>query len=144
VVRGQDGNLFVDFHLRHPALARVEISASPARILIDLEAGGDPYPSTPAVGTLTVVIEPITGTVAMPLTVEGYSRTFEANVVARIRQEGTLVAETFTTAADWSETWGSFFFEIDAPVTGLFELFIGEDPASGGPEQGVVIRLTTG
>jgi hypothetical protein len=142
VVRATDGSLFIDFHLAAPALAAIEVASNPGALVIALEPGGSPYPASPQISTRVVLITPTSGSVESPFLVEGYSRNFEANVVFRLRQGGEDLLETFTTAADWVETWGSFSTEIDSPVTGEIELFVGEDPPSGGPEEGVVIELT--
>jgi hypothetical protein len=108
---------------------------------VDLEPGGEPYEGGPSVAARVVVTSPVAGPVELPITVEGYARTFEATVVARVRQGGSQVLETAITATDWTETWGSFRMQVDPPVTGSFELFVGESPPSGGPEEGVVIPL---
>jgi hypothetical protein len=109
------------------------------RVVIDLK----PAEQAQAEEGLVVVLEPRPHSVhTYPLTVRGYARTFEANVIARVRVDGRLEVETFTTAASWAETWGQFEITIEDGPLGEIELFLGEDPARGGPEEGVYIDLT--
>ena len=89
-------------------------------------------PPPPVVVTTVVGVEP-----EFPLTVEGYSRTFEANVLARI--DGELVA--LTTAADWVETWGEFQLVIESGPDSPEELFVGSDSPRDGSPEGVFIPL---
>ena len=137
--------LVVDLHLRHSTSARVLLLGSPARVVVDLERphGGYVNVRVPpiAVSPRVVVIEPAGGVARYPLEIRGYARTFEANVVARIRQGGRLVAESVTTAADWTATWGEFAISIPDGPRGRIELFVGEDSARDGTEEGVRIPL---
>ncbi len=141
VVRDQTGSLFVDFHLDESAVARMITGTSPARIEIELESGGLAYGGRPAIETNVVLVRPQPGLVAYPLTISGYARTFEANVVARLRDGDVRVAEAFTTAADWLETWGAFEMEIATGPAGGLSLFVGEETPEAGFPSGVTIGL---
>ena len=71
----------------------------------------------------------------------GYSRNFEANTIARIVQGTSVLAEGFTTAADWSETWGEFDLTLEPSAGGPADLFVGEQSAQDGSDRGVVIPI---
>ncbi|MDP8959071.1 MAG: Gmad2 immunoglobulin-like domain-containing protein [Actinomycetota bacterium] len=141
VVRSLDGQLFVDLHLGSAALARAIALRSPARVVVDLRPGGSELPPAPPSSDLVVVLAPRGGRASFPMDVYGYARTFEANVIARVRQDGKLEHEEFTTAADWVNTWGQFTLTLQEGPEGPAELFVGEDSARDGSEQGVVIKL---
>lgn len=124
LVRPLDGNAFIDIHLGEPALVRVLMLDEPARIVIDLRPGGDALPPPAAIDEdFIVVLSPRVANgeragVSYPFTIRGYGRAFEANVIYRIRVNGEVVAEDFTTAASWAETWGEFELEVDEDVIG--------------------------
>ena len=141
VPRSEDATLFVDLHLSNPALAAVTTKSSPAQVIISLEPGGPDYPATAAVAENVVVVTPVEGPVTSPVTVNGYSRNFEANTIGRIRQGSTVLAEGFTTAADWSETWGEFALTLEPSGGGPADLFVGEQSAQDGSDRGVVIPI---
>lgn len=144
VVRGLDGQLFVDLHLADAAEARLTALGSPGRLVVDLRRGGDPYPAAPAVAALTVVVEPVSGLVSYPFKISGYGRTFEANVIARVRADGIAQAQVVTLAADWTETWGEFSLEVPSGPVGRVELFVGQDSPRDGSEEGVYLALDAG
>lgn len=137
VVRALDGSLFVDFVTSGPASARAELLTDPARVVIELVPSPDGEPRPPAQGGNVVVTSPIPTPASYPILIEGYSRHFEANVLARI--DGELVG--VTTAADWLETWGAFELVVDSGPDGPAELFVGEDSARDGSPIGVTIPL---
>ena len=141
VPRSADGTLFVDLHLSAPALATVTTTSSPAQVVISLEPGGSAYAGGPAVADNVVVVSPVEGPVTSPVTVTGYSRNFEANTIARIVQGSSVLAEGFTTAADWSETWGEFDLTLEPSADGPADLFVGEQSAQDGSDRGVVIPI---
>ena len=141
VPRSEDRTLFVDLHLSAPALASVTTNSSPAQIVISLEPGGLDYPGSPAVAVNVVVITPVEGPVELPVVVNGYSRNFEANTIGRIVQGANVLAEGFTTAADWSETWGEFTLTLDPGGSGPADLFVGEQSAQDGSDRGVMIPI---
>jgi hypothetical protein len=142
---GSDGRLYIDVHLAQPVLARVLVLDAPARIVLDVQPNGAPLPAAPAVAGNVVVLWPRPeappATASYPLTVTGYARTFEANVLGIIRSNGQIALEDFTTAASWAETWGEFELTIEDGPRGEIELFVGERSARDGTEQGARIRL---
>jgi hypothetical protein len=142
VVRREDRGLNVDIHLARPALARVLLLSNPARVVVDLSPGGAEYPRTALRDTRVVVLEAPSDTSSYPIEVVGYARTFEANVIARLRQGGQIRAEEFTTATDWVDAWGMFRLTIARGPTGRVELFVGELSARDGTEEGLRIDLT--
>ncbi|MGH8924842.1 MAG: Gmad2 immunoglobulin-like domain-containing protein [Acidimicrobiia bacterium] len=141
VARRADRSLFVDFHLATPAVARVNVAESPAQVLVELEPGGSDYDGLAAFAQNVVVISPTTGPVEVPTEISGYSRNFEANTIARITQEGATLDEDFTTAADWTETWGEYSLALNPAGSGAAELFVGEQSAQDGSDRGVVIDI---
>jgi Immunoglobulin-like domain of bacterial spore germination len=141
VPRCDDRTLFVDFHLSAPALATVTTSTSPAQVIISLEPGGPDYAASAAIGPNVVLVTPVEGPVEVPLLVNGYSRNFEANTIGRIIQGADVLAEGFTTAADWTETWGEFNLTLQPAGSGAADLFVGEQSAQDGSDRGVVIPI---
>jgi hypothetical protein len=141
VVRGLNRRLFVDIHLAALAEARILTLTAPARIVIDLRPGGAAI-GRPAEHQLVKVLAPAAGNASYPLRIEGYARTFEANVIGRLQQDGRTVAQSVTTAADWTETWGEFVLTIDTGPRGDLDLFVGDFSPMDGSEQGVHLRLT--
>lgn len=132
---------YVDVHLGEEADAHVSVLADPARVVVDLRPGGGPIPGPATSDALVVVLEPRPGAAAYPLTVSGYARTFEANVVLRIEQEGEAVLETFTSATAWVDAWGHYTFEIEDGPSGAVELHVGEYSAEDGTWQGAAVPL---
>lgn len=126
VVRGQDGSLYVDAHLSSPALARAEIVQSPARVVIQLEAGGEDLPPPAATSDFVVLMTPRDRKGSYPLPVSGYARTFEANVVVRLVKAGSVEAEKTVTATDYLEAWGEFAVTFDQGPQGALDLVVGE------------------
>jgi hypothetical protein len=144
VVRAETGGMFIDLHLKDPAQARAEITNSPASLTIELQGGIEPFDAAAVYAGNTVLIDPKDGRQAaagVPLEVNGYSRVFEAtmHIVATI--DGEMVAETTTTAADWSETWGEFTASIQLP-SGEVSLFVGEESPEDGEPTGATIDVT--
>jgi hypothetical protein len=141
VVRDRAGPLFVDLLLSGAIEARASALESPARVIVDAKPRSGEPGGTPTIGENVVVTSPQAGEAGYPLQVAGYSRTFEANVVARIRGGGEEIV-LFTTATDYLETWGVFEMEFGEGPLGQVELFVGEDDAADGSERGVTIPLT--
>jgi hypothetical protein len=113
---------------------------------VDVQPGGGPFPGPAAAEDGVVVLEPRIQpheppTFAYPLVITGYARTFEANVIARLRTNSDVEAETFTTAAAWAEAWGEFVLEVVDGPAGAVELFVGELSARDGTEQGVRLDI---
>lgn len=139
VVRQSDRALFVDFHLSSPALAGIE--AASGNVVVTFEPGGADYDGVSSFADNVVVVAPAPGPVEVPISVQGYSRNFEANTVVQVTQDGAVVAEDFTTAADWVETWGEFEIAISPEGSGPAELFVGEFSAQDGSPRGVVLDI---
>src|SRR5690606_30879585 len=127
---------FVDVHLAAAAEAAVTTLDSPARIVIDLRPGGPALPAPATRSTRVVVLRPRPGDATYPLTVTGYARTFEANVVVRLEYEGQDVHDDFTTATAWIDAWGHFSFTIPSGPTGEVTLHVGEHSARDGAWEG--------
>jgi hypothetical protein len=143
VARALAGGMFIDLHLNGPAQARAEITNSPASLTIEMQGGIQSFDSSAVYAGNTVLTDPEDGGQAaagVPLEIKGYSRVFEAtmHIVAMI--DGEMVAETTTTAADWTETWGEFTASIQLP-RGEVSLFVGEQGDEGEPA-GVTIDVT--
>lgn len=136
--------LFVDVHLNREAVARVTLRSSPAAIVVELKPGGTSFPhrefSTRA--RYAVLLDPQQGQASYPLEVTGYARTFEATVVAQLKQDGRVVADTFTTAADGIEAWGEFRMRFAHGPRGRVRLHVPEDnPADGARERDLTVDL---
>ncbi len=133
--------VYVDLHLAEEAEAHVDVLEEPGRVVVDLRPGGPPIPPPAAVHERIVVLEPREGTQTYPLTISGYARTFEANVVARLEQGGADVEETFTTATTWADAWGHYSMTIEEGPTGPIVLHVGEYSARDGAWEGVSVEL---
>ncbi len=133
--------VYVDLHLADEAEAHVAVLDDPGRVIVDLRPGGPAIPPPAVFGRRVVVIEPRAGEQAYPLTVTGYARTFEANVVARIMRGGDEMDETFTTASAWADAWGHYAMNIEQGPSGAVELHVGEYSARDGAWEGVVVEI---
>jgi hypothetical protein len=140
-VLAEDRSLHVDLLLASAAEVNVSLLRDPARVVIDLRPGGAAVPPLPARGERVVVLAPRAGEAGYPLTVSGYARTFEANVVARLERGGAQVAETFTTATGWLEGWGWFSLTLDEGPAGPVQLHVGEHSARDGTWEGIAVEL---
>jgi len=146
VVRTRDGDLAVDLHLAAAAVVVVRSmgTRSPAQVFVDVkpDAEGIARTDPPAIGDNVVVLSPGAGPITYPITITGYARTFEGNVVARlIAEDGTVATEESTTAADWLDAWGEFALTLTDGPTGPVVLFVGEDSPEDGHEVGVRLDL---
>jgi hypothetical protein len=143
VVRSLDGGMFIDLHLIGPAQARVDVTNSPAHMSLELQPGTDPFLAAPAVVSDRVVVtSPTIGMeTGAAVDVEGYARTFEANVLLIATVDDTVVEQTNVTAADWVVTWGEFTAPLLLPE-GQVELFVGEESPEDGALVGVTLNLT--
>lgn len=141
VVRSEDGSLHVDVHMAAPARARVAVLSSPARVVLDLRPGGPTLPAPPTMAERVVLLTPRGGGFTYPLDISGYARTFEANVVVRLRQGGQVRVERLTTASDWVHTWGEFAVVLPDGPSGSLQLFVGEESPQDGTEEGAVLEL---
>lgn len=141
VVRSLSGEMFVDLHLAEPAAVRASISSSPARLEVELRPGFVPFSGESAIDDRVVLTSPTSGAEVGPFTqFLGYSRTFEANVLAIATQDGAVVAESTATAADYLETWGEFRLELGLPA-GAVSVFIGEASPEDGSLDGITVDL---
>jgi hypothetical protein len=140
-VLGADGRIRVDLHLGAAAEAHVMTLQDPARVVVDLRPGGSALPPPAGTTQRVVVLRPRPGTTSYPITITGYARTFESNVVARLEQNGVDVHETFTTATTWVDAWGHFEMTIPAGPSGSVTLHVGEYSAKDGTWEGVPVRL---
>jgi hypothetical protein len=136
--------VFVDIHLGEAAEAAVSVLEDPARVVIDLRPGGSAIPPAPRSADRVVVLTPRPGPATWPIEVSGYSRTFEANVVFRLEQDGEQIEETFTTATAWVDAWGCFSTTIEDGPSGAVRLHVGEHSAKDGTWEGVAIDLDIG
>ena len=147
VVRGLDGRKFVDVHLAAGVDARAMTGDDPSHVLIDFRRNGVPLAARPAVSRFTVVTGPVGGRASYPIAVNGYSRTFEANVVGFVSRndEAGETGETgetyFTSAADYIETWGEFRLAVEDGPAGEAVLNVGDYEAESGEWEGVMIDL---
>lgn len=142
VVQPFEGGRYVDLHFGAPAEGRVRVEESPARVVVDLRAAEGEAPVPSPAGGQTVVLSPLPGEASYPLTVTGYSRTFESNVVVRLEHEGEVVYESFTTANGWLEAWGEYKLVVPDGPTGWVTLHAGDYSAKDGSWSGVAIELT--
>ncbi|HYM82363.1 MAG TPA: Gmad2 immunoglobulin-like domain-containing protein [Candidatus Limnocylindria bacterium] len=143
VVRSRESAaLYVDLHLRSAAVARPTVYSAPALVSIELQRGGSTLPPWPSVGARVVVLAPPRdGRTTYPIEVEGYARTFEANVVAELRQDGKIRAKAVTTAADYVSAWGEYRLRFTDGPRGPVQLFVGEHSAKDGSAEGVTADL---
>jgi hypothetical protein len=133
--------VFLDIHLAEPAEAHVATLSQPARVVVDLRPGGPTVPDLPISENRVVVLEPRPGTASYPLTVRGYARTFEANVVVRLEHQGEETYEDFTTATAWADAWGHFELTIEDGPRGDVTLHVGEHSARDGVWEGAEVAL---
>jgi len=140
VVHSLDGPWFVDVHLAAPARARL-VARGGGAVAVELVRGGGPLPPPAALGPNAVLLAPRAGPAGGPLEVAGYARTFEANVNVRLLAGGALVADTFTTAADYLSTWGEFRAALPAPPAGRCSVFAGEPEMEGDGWRGAGVAI---
>lgn len=133
--------VYVDLHLADAAEAHVALLEDPARVAVDLRPGGGPVPEPAPRARHVVVLDPRPGSAEYPLTVTGYARTFEANVVGRLEREGETVADTFTTATAWVDAWGHYSLTLPGGPTGAVTLQVGDYSAKDGTWEGAAVEL---
>ena len=142
VVRGLDGRLFVDAHLSRSVEAAAE--AGPSRLTVVLR-GAAGYPSSrPSASPSTVVTSPAWyEAVSYPITVAGYARNFEANVIGfTTGPDGTAGPAYHTSSADYIQTWGEFHLLIEEGPAGPVTLNAGDYDAESDDFHGVHLPLT--
>ena len=142
VVRSLSDGMFIDLHLAAPAAVRAATSSSPARLTLDLRPGFVPFAGESSVDEHIVITSPVAGAeVDSDVQFLGYSRTFEANIIAIVTQGGEVVSQANTTAADYLETWGEFRLEVDLPP-GAVSVFLGEESPADGSLEGITFDLS--
>ncbi len=112
-LRTLEGHVAVDLHLAEPVLARARVGGPDSALVIELRRGGPPLEALPDSlrSPRVVLLEPRHWDPLTVFAVEGYARTFEANVLIRLRG-GMAPLDTFTTATDGMELWGEFRLEL--------------------------------
>jgi hypothetical protein len=142
VVASPDGRWhYLDLHLARPAEAFVTTLDDPARVVVDLRPGGPAIPDPAPRSNQVVVLEPRPGPASYPLTVTGYARTFEANVVVRLEQDGEAAHEEFTTSTGYVDAWGHYSFTIADGPRGRVTLHVGDYSARDGTWEGAAVDL---
>ena len=165
------GPLTMRFFFDSNRRANFRFLTDPARIVIDVKQAptGTGLDVAAKRGGTTVVL-PIQVDLhgpglTPPITVNGWSRPFEATGIAILRTvgvtpgagepaeatySGTDFAGTVTASSypymttDWTEAWGAFRFTIEDLAPGTYELFVGELSMEDGAEQGVYQVFTVG
>lgn len=124
VVRRPTGELFVDLHLKAPALVRVSVVSGPARVVVDAIPGGQPYPATALVTDELVVVDPSGNAAVYPFTVNGYSRSGTETLQVEIDVGG--VVETFDGEVGvGGDAWGAFTILIPDGPDGQATMIVG-------------------
>ena len=122
-------------------------AAFPTTLRVPLAASGSPAcplifsPVDPSDPSIIVDTPSDDATVTSPVRVEGLARTFEANVrITIFGQGGSVVADTFTTAAEGAPALSAFATDVSFTVTreqpGCLRVF--ETSARDGSPQNVV------
>ncbi len=147
VVRATNRSLFVDVFIPASFRYRVLELSDPLRLVIDVAAEGTAAFALPATDKSIVLNFPRAGaTLEGSVTVSGYSRHFEANNVIILQDsEGSEIARTFGTSADYVETWGYFSLELAIPNRpGAGSLHVGDFDAQDGSFKGVTVLVQIG
>lgn len=148
VVKTARGDMAVDLHVTPDAAVAIrayEITA-PSRIVIDVKPDSE---ATAVIGAGVaedvIVLTPPPGPAGSPLVVSGYTRGFEANVLARLHDdpEAAALAEESTVAVEWVEMWGEFAITFEDPPQRTLELFVGAKSALNSDLEGVWITIDT-
>ncbi|MEX2279074.1 MAG: hypothetical protein WEA76_03190 [Acidimicrobiia bacterium] len=125
VVRRTTNDLFIDLHLSAPASVRVSVASSPARVVVDLLAGGEPYSAPAIVTDDLVVVDPVGGNVIYPFTVNGYLRGGEDTMTVTVEAAGVLESRTGD-VGQRGDAWGAFTVLIPDGPKGLGSILIGD------------------
>ncbi len=168
VVGRADGGLDLQLHFADPVEARVFSVHDPARIMVDAirSYSEDAGQTLPYVGGQTAVlpVDPLGEGVALPVTIRGYGRPFEAQGEIELLTfggelgvgepvEATWIGipgevtdvRTGYMTTDWTSTWGSFevtLLDVSAGP-GQYQLFVGETlPDDEGTRRGVYVPIT--
>lgn len=124
VVRRPSGELFVDLHMRTPALVRVSVVSGPARIVVDAIPGGAPYPATALITEDLVVVDPAGSVAVYPFTVNGYSRLGTGSLQVEIDVDGAVEIFDGEVGAG-GDTWGAFTVLIPDGPDGQGTMIVG-------------------
>ncbi len=140
VVTAINGDRFIDFHLRAPALTSVAMSEGPAEISVEFRPGiVDPL-TGPAMDDHLVVLSPRDGaTVSVPIPVTGYVREFDSRVLVLVTAGANVLQEQIATTAEGERGWLEYRLTLSLP-RGPVLVFVGEDEP--GRLNGVVIPVT--
>lgn len=125
VVRRTTGDLFIDLHLGEPAVVRVSVASGPARIVVDVLAGGEPYRSPAIVTEDLVVVDPVGESAIYPFTVNGYVRGSAESMTVAISAGGTeeiLDGEI----GERSDAWGAFTVLVPDGPDGSATIIVGQ------------------
>lgn len=125
VVRRTTGDLFVDLHLGEPAVVRVSVASGPARIVVDVLAGGEPYGSPAIVTDDLVVVDPVGESAIYPFTVNGYVRGDAESMTIAIAVGGTEEILDGAIGAR-SDAWGAFTVLVPDGPDGSATIIVGE------------------
>lgn len=144
VVRAIDGGMFIDFHLAGPAQARIELDTSPARLTLEFQPGIIEYTSNPTVTDRLVLISPVENAeVPLMLSVSGYTRELESDLLLIATQGSEVIDEVSATTASATTPWGAFGGSLEL-VEGEQRLFVGTEDVESGGFDGVLIDLQAG
>lgn len=125
IVRRATNDLFIDLHLSAPASVRVSVASSPARVVVDLLAGGEPYAAPAVVTDDLVVVDPVGGTVIYPFTVNGYLRGGEDTVSVTVEADGIVESQTGE-VGQRGDAWGAFTVLVPDGPTGPGSILVGD------------------
>jgi hypothetical protein len=144
VVRAIDGGTFIDFHLAGPAQARIELDNSPARLTLELQPGIIEYNSAPTITDQLVLISPVEDSeVPLGLSVSGYARDLESDLLLIATQGNEVIDEVSATTASATAVWAAFSGSLEL-IEGEHRLFVGTEDAESGGFDGVSIDLQAG
>src|ERR671920_1570939 len=135
-VPAPEGGMFMDIFAREAFLYRVVELGDPARLVVDFKPKGDLRVPLPAEGGDTVLVEPRPhASISDPLTVNGYSRNFEAaNAITLIDSDGNILVRRIVLGnGRGHHTWGYFEATLDLPsFSGKAKLKVGTESAHNG------------
>jgi hypothetical protein len=144
VVRAIDGGTFIDFHLAAPAQARIELDNSPASLTLELQPGIIEYSSAPTITNRLVLISPAEDSeVPLSLSVSGYTRELESDLLLIATQGNEVIDEVSATTASSPAVWGAFSGSLELNQ-GDTALFVGVEDEESGRFDGVSIDLQAG
>lgn len=141
-VRGLNGGMFVDLHLRSPAAARISVGSSPAVLLVDLRPGLIEFTGQSVIHDRVVVVSPGTSSaIGVNTTFSGYSRASDGDVSLIVTSGNEVVSHTTAISAGDGETWGEFDVDLTLPQ-GDMSVFLGEENPDDSSLEGVTLDVT--